>query len=451
MPYRVDDRIFLTSALLLVATASMAQDLTSPPMVQEQDSGLQPMVGNSAVNYELGQSPLGVAAAAARVKAAAPTHFAIPLGSGGFNLDAGIKTEYIDNVFLSHSNAKDDFIVVPQCDLAAFFPVGQLNALSLDVGVAYYEYLKNTALNTGIPLINPNSALEFSLYSGDFGIKFSENFSYQQNPAYETGQQFYNLFNTALFQRYLNRIGALVTWDQNKLVMTAGYFHENLWSETSVYSYIDHASELFSADAMLATSPRLTVGLEAAGSINSFDNSPSYDTWRATVGPAVRINASEFIKVRLGAGYERIQYDSAQASGLGLTPENTYYAYGAIEHRINRFFNHSLTVWHDNQLGFNAANLEGTHVSYALSWAPRKQLTVSPLFSVNFYDESFGSTTANLFHEKFTYYYSGLEVRYQFGPHWVASASWYYALKNSEISTDGYARNQVALGLLYQF
>lgn len=449
MPCAGADNALVTMTLLLVAAASLAQDATPPPMAPY--AGPLPMAGYSAENYQLGQSPLSVAAAAAKVQATAPTHFAIPLGSGGLNFDAGLKAEYIDNVFLTHDNRKDDIILVPECDLAAFFPVGHLNVLALDVGLAYYQYLKNTSLNTGIPLINPNTDLAFNLYSGDFSFKFSESFSYQQSPVYETGGQFYNLHNTALFQRYENRIGGLVTWDQNKLVMTAGYFHENLWSESSTYSYINHASELFSADAMLATSPRLTVGLEAAGSINNFVNSPDYDTWRATVGPAVRINLSEFIKVRLGGGYERIQYDSAQASSLGLTPENTYYAYGAIEHQINRFFNHSLTVWHDNQLGFNAANLEGTHLSYSLTWAPRRQLTISPLVSVGFYDESFGSSTANLYHEKFSYYYTGFAARYQLGPHWRASAGWYYRLSDSNIAGNGYDQNQVSIELLYQF
>lgn len=380
-----------------------------------------------------------------------PPRYNIPWGSGGLNFSAGLRGVYVDNVYLTQTGARDDFILVPECDLAAFFPIGQSNTVVLDLGLAYYQYLENTSLNTGTPLINPNSELAFNLHSGDFTFRFSEKFSYQESPVYESGSQFYNLYNTAIFKRYLNRVGGLVTWDQNKLVMTAGYFHENLWSAGSTYNYIDHASELFSADAMLAFSPVVTAGLEAAGSLNNFDNSPAYDTWRARVGPAFRINASDFIQIRLGGGYERIQYDSDQASTLGLSPENTYYAYAAVEHRINEFFYHSLTVSHDNQLGFNAANLEGDHITYSLNWAARKPLTISPLVSVHFFDESFGSTTANLYHETFTYYLFGISARYKLGPHWRASASWNYRFKDSDIHADGYAQNQVSLEVLYQF
>lgn len=460
----VDGRLVTSALLLMSAAASMAQEAQTqqtpqslmtpgaaqPSMTQEAEQSL--MFGGPTQNYQLGQSPLGVAAASAKVKAAAPERYTIALGSGGLNFDAGLKTEYVDNVYLTDSNIKDDFILVPECNLGGYFPVGQANVLSLDVGLAYYQYLKNTSLNTGIPLINPNTDLAFSLYSGDFSFKFSERFSYQQSPLYETGNIFYNLYNTALFQRYENQIGGLMTWDQNKLVVTAGYFHYNLWSENSFYNYIDHTSELFSADAMLAASPRLTIGMEAAGSINSFPNSPTYDTWRATVGPAVRIDASEFIKVRLGAGYERIQYDSGASSNLGLTPDDTFYAYGAVEHRINLHLTHSLSVWHDNQIGFNAANLEGTHLSYSLSWVPRPRLTISPQFLVHFFDESFGSGPANLYHDVFTFYYAGLAAQYQLGPHWRAGASWYYNLKQDSTATlYGFAQNQVSLELLYQF
>jgi hypothetical protein len=431
----------LVASVLMLAGTSVGQDL-----------GYSSTVGHSVESYQLGHSPLNEPAALGKLDETAPLHYAIPVGSGGFNFNAGLKLEYVDNVFLTHSNTKDDFIVVPEANVGAFFPVGQLNSFAFGIGLAYYQYLENTSLNTGLPLINPNTDLAFTLRSGDFKVRFSERFSYQQDPLYETGGQFYNLYNTALFQRYLNRIGALVTWDQNKLVMTAGYFHENLWSETSAYSYIDHASELFSADAMLATSARLTIGLEAAGSINDFFNSPDYNTWRARVGPAFRIKASDFIQIKLGGGYERIQYDSSQASSLGLTPDNTYYAYGSIEHKINEFINHSLTLSHDNELGFNAANLEASTVSYSLTWAPRRQLEITPAVAVSWYDESFGSTTANLYHEKFTYYYARISARYVLGPHWRAGASWTYNLKDSQTTpVNGYTQNQLALEVLYEF
>jgi len=57
----------------------------------------------------------------------APTlkRYNIPWGSGGVNLTAGLRGMYVDNVFLSHSDTRDDFVVIPKFDVAAFFPLGQ--------------------------------------------------------------------------------------------------------------------------------------------------------------------------------------------------------------------------------------------------------------------------------------------------------------------------------------
>ena len=375
----------------------------------------------------------------------------IPWGSGGFNLSAGLRGVYVDNVYLTQTGARDDFILVPECDLAAFFPIGQSNTVVVDLGLAYYQYLKNTALNTGTPVINPNSELAFNMQVDDFRFRFSERFSYQTSPVYETGGEFFNVYNPGLFERYENRVGALGTWDLHDLVVSAGYYHENLWANTAQYDYIDHASELFSADAMLALSPRVKAGLETAGSINRFDNDVTSDAWRARVGPALRLDVSQFIKVRLGAGYERIQYDSSQASALGINSENTYYAYAGVDHVITRFFSQSLQVFHDNQLGYDAGNLAGTHVQYSLTWRPKELLSLSPHAAVSFYDESYGSGPPSLYHERFTYVLAGLTARYQLGQHWRTSLSWDYRLKDSDITAYGYTQNQVGLELTYQF
>jgi hypothetical protein len=219
----------------------------------------------------------------------------------------------------------------------------------------------------------------------------------------------------------------------------------------SYYNYIDRASELFNANAMLALSPGLKAGLEAAGSLNRFDNRNLNDSWRARVGPGLRLDVSQFLRARLGAGYERIQYDSAEASSLGIHAENTYYAYGGVDHDITRFLSHSLQVFHDNQIGYDAGNLRGTHVQYALTWRPKEPLTLSPHVEVIFYDESYGSGPSSLFHERFTYVLAGLTARYQLGQHWRTSLSWDYRLDDTDLAGVGYAQNQAALELTYLF
>ncbi len=378
-------------------------------------------------------------------------HYNIPWGSGGVNLSLGLRGTYVDNVFLSSTGKRDDFVLSPEADVAVFFPIGRSNSVVLDLGIAYYQYLDNTELNTGVPLINPKSQLGLNLRSGDVLFTFSEAFSYQESPVYETGGEFFNVENTGRLARYENRAGAGLRWDLNNLVVNAAYYHENLWARDSAFDSIDHASELGTADAMFVLSPRLSAGLEVGGSLNRFDNQPLLDSWRARTGPGFRLDLSQFIKARLGAGYERIDYNSGSASDQGIEPVNTYYAYAGIQHEVNRFISHSLDAVHDNQLGYNAGNLAGTRVAYSLAWRPNAVLTLSPHAAVTFYDESFNDSSPELFHERFSFVFAGVTARYQLNRHWQARLTWDYRLKDSDKEDSGYAQNQAALEILYGF
>jgi len=380
-----------------------------------------------------------------------PARYNIALGAGGLKLSAGLEALYIDNVFLTHEQTRDDFILVPQLNAGAFLPVGQINLLRFDVGLAYYEYLKNTKLNSGTPTISPNSDLEFHIHAGDFQITLSEAFSYQETPFYDTGGQFFNVYNSGRFARYDNRVGASARWDLHHLVLDAGYHHEDLLSDGSLYNFIDRHSEVFDADAFLAVTPVISVGLEAAGSFNSFDHVRYNDHWRAGAGPGLKLRLSDYLNARFGGGYQRIQYDSALDGQYGLDGFNTYYAYGILEHELNKFFSHSLKVWHDNQIGINAANLAGSHVTYSLSWKATEKLTLSPYFEYSHYEESYGPGLTGLYREIFDYFSGGVSAGYALNESWRFNVSYDYRLKDSEFVNLGYTQNRVTLAASYQF
>jgi len=375
----------------------------------------------------------------------------IPWGRGGLNLSAGLRGVYVDNVFLTDTGGRNDFILVPECNFAGFFPVGRTNTVALDLGIAFYHYFNNSSLNTATPIISPNSEIAFNLQVKDFRFRLSERFSYQESPVYQTGGEFFNVYGTGRFARYYNRIGVLGTWGVQDLEVNVGYHHEDLLSNGSTYNYIDRASELFSADAMLARSPRLKAGLEAVGSLNRFHNNVTNDCWRVRAGPALRLDLSQFLKIRAGVGYERIQYDSAEASALGIDPENTFYAYGGVDHEITRFLSHSLQISYDNQLSYDSGNLAGPRLRYSMTWRPKRSLSLRPHVEVLFYEESYGSGPSTLPHEEFNYVLAGLTARYELGQHWMARLSWDYRLKDSEVATSGYAQNQAAFELTYIF
>jgi hypothetical protein len=375
------------------------------------------------------------------------------LGQGGLNFSAGLELRYVDNVFLSNTGRRDDYIISPVGDVAFFYPLGRgsSNVLTLDVGISYYQYTQNRELNTGTPIINPTTELAFDVHAGEVTLRPSEAFSYQESPVYETGGEFFNFVNTGRLARYDNLAGLALKWERHPLVVDAAYYHENLWARDSSFSEIDHSSELLNADVMYPFASGLTAGLETWGSINRFDNDSILNSWRVRAGPGMRWNVSQFLNLRAGGGYEYIDYDSGAASAEGINALNTFYFYARLEHDLTQFLSHALEGTHDNQLGYNAGNLEGYHITYTIDWRPRERLTLAPNASVNWYREAFGTSIPGLYNERFTYYLAGVTATYQFGRHLRANLGWEFRLDASETPGRSYYQNQAAIGMAWAF
>jgi len=393
----------------------------------------------------------GEASARARVRAVTPERYNVRWGAAGLTLSAGFRTEFVDNVFLTHADERVDFILVPEIDAGLFMPVGQLNTLILDLGISYYHYLNNSELNSGTPLINPDSEVVLNIYSGDFAFQVTGAFSYQETPFHEYGGEFFNVYDTGRFARYRGRLGAGMTWDLQDLVVGASYYHEGLISNGSTYDYINRASDLFDVRPMLDVSPSVTVGLEATTGLHRFENLPSQDHWRATLGPALESALTRFVTAKLGGGYTRIQYTSSEANDLDLDDIDTYYAYAGIEHEVNRFVSHELRAGHDNLVGINAPNLKDTYVTYSLSWIANERVRVIPYAGYHMYEESFGEDRAGLYFEQFAFVNAGIRLEYEFAPRWRLTPRYDYRWKDSDVETFSYAQNRAAFTVTYLF
>ena len=426
----------LSRKLILLVTGLSATCLGSTKCLAQQDPG------NFASRVE---------EAEATAQSSVPERYNILIGSGGLYFSAAARGIYVDNVYLAHDDRRHDFIVAPQLNIGAYMPIGQLNALSADVGVAYYHYIKNHNLNTETPIVNPNSELKFRIYSGDFRFTLSEKFSYEETPFFESGGQFFNVFNTGRFARYLNRAGGDVRWDLHHLVFNAGYHHEDLFANGSTFNYINRHSEIFNLSADMSVAPKATVGVESAGSLNRFEHKHESDHWRGSVGPSARLLLTDYLTARLGAGYTRVEYNSSAASALGLEGFNTYYAYGELTHQWNELISDTLRVSHDNEVGINAANLEGTHAIYSLDWNATEALRVSPYLGYHHFEESYGPGAVGLYRESFDYYSPGVSMTYVLGQNWRVNVRYDYRRKDSEVSTFGYTQNRVSLMVTYQF
>jgi len=357
---------------------------------------------------------------------------------------ASLGVNYTDNVFYS-SQAKEDIMIRPEVTLAALWPITELNTLNLSLGLSYEWYLYNSVLNSDAPLVNPGSELAFNIFVGDFRIQLHERFSYQESLFVNTqagdNSQFFNFNNVGTFKRLDDMTGFLVTWDLNKLLLSAGYDHEIFSSSTGSFEYLNRASEWLTASAGYFLGDHVQTGLEGRASFHDYNQETILnDNWRARVGPFVEAALPQKVTLRAGAGYDAARYD---VDALGNY--DSYYAYGRIRQET-RLFSHSLEAGHETVLGDNANNMRTTYARYSISSPVVAHVNLGANLSVNV-GEEFGGA----FSEHFTYYDAGFQVEYELAKYWRADLGYGFRLKNSDLPGRDYHRNQVTLAVAWSF
>ena len=393
------------------------------------------------------ESLAGEAAAQALKKSIMGEEYELSAGPVRFGTEAGLRLGYTDNVFFSDENRESDFLVNPKVALNALWPITDLNTLNLSLGLGYEWHLNHPDLSSDALLVNPGSELVFNVFVGDFRIRLSERFSYEESLFYNSSpgatDRFYNFSDVGKFSRWRNLAGLEVVWDLNKFIFSAGYDHENFVSETAEFDYLDRVSEWFTASAAFRLGDNVQVGLEGQASFHDYQRETSLnDNWRARVGPFIELTSEEKISLRAGGGFDTAQFD---ADAAGNNDFDQYYAYGRIMQET-RLFTHALTAGREHQLGDNANNLRLTYVRYSISSPILRDVDLGANLGVNFAEE-FGGT----YKEEFTYYRAGVGIGYQLDKYWRTGLGYDFFVKNSDLPDRGVHLNRLTWELAFNF
>jgi hypothetical protein len=359
---------------------------------------------------------------------------------------ARLNLSYVDNVFYSQNNQREDLVINPEVSLAGFVQVSELNALRFSVGLGYEYYTKNSSLNSDAPLVNPDSELVFNVFAGDFRLRFHEKFLYQETLLYNTSPNrqdlLFNFNDAAEFSRWDNLAGFKVDWDLNKVIITLGYDHENFNSNTREFDYLTRVSELFAAGGAFLIGDQASVGLESQAGLHDFDEETVMnDHWQLRVGPFVELKTEQKINVRVGGGYDTAEY-GGEAENSDF---DTYYAYGRVEQET-RLFKHSLGVGREHFLGDNANNLDTTYVRYSITAPIVEHLELGANITVHFAEEFGGD-----YQEDFTYYRPGLKLEYQIHKYWRTQLRYEFMMRDSDVALRDFERNRLSLGVEFLF
>jgi hypothetical protein len=389
-----------------------------------------------------------------------PTDYNMKVGPVLLNFTASVEGDYDDNIGLTNSGTKSDFLITPEVGISAQWPVTQTNTLSLSTSIGYTKYLIHPQFDTDHILVAPDSTLSFDIYTGNFKINLHDSFSYQQDPVDEAA-----LSNIVNFNRFENIAGFGVLWDLNKVILNLNYDHISFVSsglQTDTGANLPDAGALdFTADQVslsgeVHVSSTLIGGLEAAASDREY-NDFNGDYTQLSAGPFMKIQITDHIKAQVSGGYEYI--DAPQNSfnpivetgvigpGYSGGSKDSYYFDVTIDHELNKYFLERFSIGHELELGLLAELSDVSYVNYTASWHVNQHLNLS--FNVGYQDvEEYGGLISASSFDAFT---AGAQANFPVTKNISGSLLYQFTDKSADIDDQGYTQNRVGLLLTYHF
>ena len=407
----------------------------------------------------------GEAAAEARRQSIDNIPYNLQLGMMKLRFSATLGVEYNDNVDLSDSvsvtvmgpngpvtlsvEPQSDFIIRPQINLNALWPITQLNTLRLDLGLGYSFYLDHSNYDTSTVLISPGSQLAFDIFVGDFRFNFHDRFSIQNDPVQEIG-----LSNVADYTRFENTAGVSALWDLNSVVATLGYNYFNWVSFDDQFDYLDRHAQIVTASVAFTPNSTMSVGPEAAFVASDYNEEVLNDSIAFSAGLFFETQVTNYLKLRVAGGYQNINFDN-----IGTVNDSNdvsdYYANLLLSHRVNAVLTHSLSLGHENQLGVNSNFTTVSYIRHTANWNVfLHTLLTTELFYEDAIDSG-GQGRGFLFDpyaaEHIHRYGGALSVGYQLTQHVTLGLRYQYIQKDSDLLLRDYRQNRVSLDGTYSF
>jgi hypothetical protein len=382
----------------------------------------------------------GESASEARQQDISRIPYNLLLGPVRFRVSATVGVEYNDNVNYADVGAQADWIITPNINVDAIWPITQLNTLRLDFGLSYAVYADHSNYNTRGILIAPNSQVAFDIFVGDVRINIHDRMLAQQDPISEPA-----LSNVANYGRFENTAGVSLLWDLNKVLVTLGYDHYNFVSTTSAFDYLNRNAEELSGSAAYLVTPTIKVGVEATGVFSYYNQHVLNDSTDFNVGSFAETEITNNIKLRIAGGYQGISFDHNGSVG-DSTDLSDYYVNLLLTHRLNAVISQTVSAGHESQLGVNSNFITLNYVRHTITWNLIRNTLLSTEFFFEDADESGGFVG-----EHFQRLGGAATVGYQLTPHVTLGLRYQHTTKDSDVVLRDYNQNRVSFDGTYSF
>jgi hypothetical protein len=427
---KVVNVLLLSSSLLSVVRTARAQDALRSSI------SLSPVI-----------SPSGLAS----VDSNPDLHH---LGPVRFSLGGYAGVELNDNVNLSQVAPSSDLLMRGGLETALYWQASGQSELRFGSSFGYVHYLKNTQYDH--LEIGPASALGWTVGFADGTLTLFDQFSYSQQVLAESA-----ISGLANFPRFNNLAGTRVDWLPGRWAVEAGYSHNDSFSDSTQFQYLNSAAEYFLVRGAFRLAEASQVGLEASSSFTSYQVATQTGNTSLSFGPYLDSQLTDFIHLSLRGGPVLYVFDSSIATaGPGKTLDSYYLGFD-LRHQLRDSLVQRIIVQRDVRQGINqgSAYIQELTASYSLLWSLSSQIHLDTSFTyqkgsqplevpvVIFpFGTFFVPTTEN-----YDRYGTTLSATWQATGRLATTIAVNHWLRDSNLSANAYTVNSLSLSVNYKF
>lgn len=357
-------------------------------------------------------------------------------------LGAGFRTTFNDNIGLAENDRKADLILSPRVNVGGLYQLTEVNALSFNVGLAYNLYTFNDEANSNNLIITPDSAMDFTVYAGDFvRIVIYDQFTMLQDALDSP-----TIDNTFDFGRFYNTAGISSYWDLNEdTQLTFGYRHTLVRSMNDNFRFIDRMTHSVHGQLTHQWNEFINTGVYSSIGFTEYDQNFNNDSAVTTIGAFIETPVTDYLSLRVNGAYIFGDFDNTGTFGDD-DDLNSYEIEGSIDHRVNEVLSHTLAGGHTARLGTNSNFYELDYIRHSGNWNLVDDVSLTSQAFVEWGDES-----GSLISENFTRWGAGVTLSYQITEQLRSQLNYLYVEKDSDQLLQDYYQNRVSIDLNYRF
>ncbi|MEZ5299626.1 MAG: outer membrane beta-barrel protein [Verrucomicrobiales bacterium] len=301
--------------------------------------------------------------------APAPTQGAGNIRLGPLNWRVGLNAyaEYNDNINRSNDNPLEDVILGVAVNTSTSYQLTRYNNWYLNVGWGVDRYLNHEEFSgrggdEWTISLGDNNALGFNFYIGDVLFNVHDSFALVQQTDDDFALDDFDLFNS-----FQNNFSVNAFWQlSNKLYLSGGYQLSNQWALDREFDFYDRASHSVFGSLGFTPTGTYTVGMEASASWNDYKRNFQNDGTQYSVGGFLSTPITEYTSVRVGAGYQGMNFDSGGGNLDTNSDYGDYYYNASIQNQLNTMISHSLSFGHEASLNTTSNYRVSDYVRYGV-------------------------------------------------------------------------------------